>query len=717
LKDSRELLNFGFNVAEFTKRVAKPIQDKTIAQKLENISRKHNSRGQLPKAETIDKVYRNFCRAAELDKVDVFQSPVLIRRLVWAFNYRPSEKSPRIVDMPQFDQVMDILNESSRASLLMGVLNSLLQLWEHPNADKMRQYLSVQLGNYDGKRRAINQLKEQAKYFCSENGPTQLALDLLRNDVSLVGVWEYLEFDSAMRHYEFFGRVGKAYSNLINKKTGVKLIPGIMSFLAQRPEELYCAEIASNVIEVLGTDSTVEERTGIQNFAMQKWQDPRLPGGSVRWKDISEEATQIFTRWITQEDLRFFFDVVAKHCNDPKFADRRDFWLQYIEHISMCRPILRTTLREELRSDNRVRRYMQQRRPAELSGGNRDQHGFLIRMGNHIFVEFSTAAACRVFDVASCPFKLDDYSYRMSDLRSDMCIDRFPHQGQWQYKIQRWIQFNCLPLHDQQAKQRAAPQPTQNTVPADLKILEQAVDTDEAKVVERIEWEKEGTQMVLIPAGSFEMGDHFNEGDSDEKPVHKIALDAFYMDIYEVTVGQFSKFLKQSGYTYRGNWSRVAEYSSGDAYPMVLVTWNDAAAYAKWAGKRLATEAEWEYAARGGLVGKRYPWGNNDPTPDKAHYDSGQSKTKAVGNYPPNGYGLYDMAGNVWEWCVDRYGSGYYENSPTKNPPGVGTGTLRVARGGDWDNDSTSLRVASRAFSPPDARYGSIGFRCVSGLD
>jgi formylglycine-generating enzyme required for sulfatase activity len=338
-------------------------------------------------------------------------------------------------------------------------------------------------------------------------------------------------------------------------------------------------------------------------------------------------------------------------------------------------------------------------------------------MGNHIFVEFSTAAACRVFDVASCPFKLDDYSYRMSDLRSDMCIDRFPHQGQWQYKIQRWIQFNCLPLHDQQAKQRAAPQPRQNTVPADLKILEQAVDTDEAKVVERIEWEKEGTQMVLIPAGSFEMGDHFNEGDSDEKPVHKIALDAFYMDIYEVTVGQFSKFLKQSGYTYRGNWSRVAEYSSGDAYPMVLVTWNDAAAYAKWAGKRLATEAEWEYAARGGLVGKRYPWGNNDPTPDKAHYDSGQSKTKAVGNYPPNGYGLYDMAGNVWEWCVDRYGSGYYENSPTKNPPGVGTGTLRVARGGDWDNDSTSLRVASRAFSPPDARYGSIGFRCVSGLD
>ena len=115
--------------------------------------------------------------------------------------------------------------------------------------------------------------------------------------------------------------------------------------------------------------------------------------------------------------------------------------------------------------------------------------------------------------------------------------------------------------------------------------------------------------MALIPAGSFEMGDH-HDNMSNALPVHRVELDAFYMDVHEVTVGQFREFVNQSGYKYDGNWDNVAKYSPGDEYPMVYVSWNDATAYAKWAGKRLPTEAEWEYAARGGLVGKRYPGGD-----------------------------------------------------------------------------------------------------------
>ena len=175
--------------------------------------------------------------------------------------------------------------------------------------------------------------------------------------------------------------------------------------------------------------------------------------------------------------------------------------------------------------------------------------------------------------------------------------------------------------------------------------------------------------MALIPGGSFEMGDHFGEGETNERPVHRVELDAFYMDVYEVTVGQFREFVNQSGYKYRGNWDNVAKYSLGDDYPMIYVDWIDATAYAKWAGKRLPTEAEWEYAARGGLVGKRYAWGDEASTSGKENYGKNVGITTVVGSYPANRYGLFDMAGNVREWCQDWYGENYCRSSPAKNPP------------------------------------------------
>ena len=232
-----------------------------------------------------------------------------------------------------------------------------------------------------------------------------------------------------------------------------------------------------------------------------------------------------------------------------------------------------------------------------------------------------------------------------------------------------------------------------------------------------IVWEKDGKEMVLIPAGSFEMGDHFSEGDADELPVHRVTLDAFYMDTHEVTVGQFKQFVNQSGYDYQGNWNDVARYSPGDDYPMIYVSWNDAVAYAEWAGKRLPTEAEWEYAARGRLVGQRYVWGDEiDKT--QAHYDSwndGNGTTKLVGSYSANGYGLYDMAGNVWEWCQDWYDSDYHTNSPVNNPQGPETGSDRVLRGGSWVNLTNHLRLAIRNHRGPNNRSVNVGFRCVSG--
>ena len=236
-----------------------------------------------------------------------------------------------------------------------------------------------------------------------------------------------------------------------------------------------------------------------------------------------------------------------------------------------------------------------------------------------------------------------------------------------------------------------------------------------------ITWRKDGARMMLIPAGSFEMGDNFDEGDANEQPVHKVELDAFYMDAQEVTVEQFKKFVDESGHKH-SRWNEVEKYSPDDKHPMVYVTWNDAVSYCKWAGKRLPTEAEWEYAARGGLIGKRYPWGD-EITHDDANYSGTGGKDKwdrcaPVGSFEPNGYGLYDMAGNVWEWCADWYDEDYYSNLEVLNPqgPSSSSGNTRVIRGGAWSCSSYYRHVACRCPRYPNNRYYYGGFRCVSGL-
>ena len=241
-------------------------------------------------------------------------------------------------------------------------------------------------------------------------------------------------------------------------------------------------------------------------------------------------------------------------------------------------------------------------------------------------------------------------------------------------------------------------------------------------------WEKDGSLMALIPAGSFEMGDHL-DGMSNA-PVHTVTLDAFYMDVHEVTVGQFKQFVNQSGYDWwpdrpdnLNRWNEVAKYSPGDDYPMVFVNWNDATAYAEWVGKRLPTEAEWEYAARGGLEGQRYPWGDKLTGNDTNYFATGGRDqwqySAPVGSFEANSYGLYDMAGNVGEWCADWFGKDYYSNSPAKNPLGPETGSGRVLRGGGWSSvTDTGMRVDRRGFStPPNGRRNYYGFRCVIDAD
>lgn len=231
--------------------------------------------------------------------------------------------------------------------------------------------------------------------------------------------------------------------------------------------------------------------------------------------------------------------------------------------------------------------------------------------------------------------------------------------------------------------------------------------------------------MVLIPAGKFRMGTDQLVG-NESKPIHTVYLDAFYIDTHEVTVGEYKEFLQESGYPVSLH-SELSEFSSTDDHPIVGVTWHDAMAYAQWAGKRLPTEAEWEKAARDGLIDMKYPWGNDEIDSAKANYGKLHSGAVPVGSYPPsNAFGLYDMAGNVAEWCLDPWNSNFYANSPTENPFAGHKSRdetiidyksirgLRVVRGGSWaQNTSPSFWVSGRFKQDAMKKLMNVGFRCA----
>ncbi|MGI8987902.1 MAG: formylglycine-generating enzyme family protein [Nocardioidaceae bacterium] len=277
---------------------------------------------------------------------------------------------------------------------------------------------------------------------------------------------------------------------------------------------------------------------------------------------------------------------------------------------------------------------------------------------------------------------------------------------------------------------------------------------------------------VRLPGGTFAMGDAFDEGypADGELPVHQVSLRPYHMDATAVTNAAFSTFVKATGHvteaeelgvsavfhlavrapdsdvlgttsgaswwrSVRGaHWRRPEGKDSGVGdranHPVVHVSWNDAAAYATWAGKRLATEAEWEYAARGGLDGARYVWGDElTPSgpwscniwqgefPIHNTGEDGHLTTAPVKAYRPNRLGLWNCSGNVWEWCSDWFSPTWYARPPSRDPVGPDHGSARVMRGGSYlchDSYCHRYRVAARSSSTPDSFSGNLGFRCAN---
>jgi formylglycine-generating enzyme len=226
-------------------------------------------------------------------------------------------------------------------------------------------------------------------------------------------------------------------------------------------------------------------------------------------------------------------------------------------------------------------------------------------------------------------------------------------------------------------------------------------------------------KMKLIPGGQFQMGKN-TDHPSDFGPAHQVKVDSFYMDEHEITNAEYFDFCKATGYRLPEFWGQDI-FRSGEKFPdfpVVGVSWFDAASYAKWAGKRLPTEAEWECAARGGLVDNEYPNGNEFTiplrrnTPDKP-WENLIIKTET---YDSNAFGLYDMSCNVWEWVSDFYSDSYYSQSQPVNPAGPAQGTLRVIRGGSWHSGAMCDKVYYRKCLPPVWVDFSVGFRCAKNL-
>ncbi|WP_240414421.1 formylglycine-generating enzyme family protein [Paenibacillus periandrae] len=279
--------------------------------------------------------------------------------------------------------------------------------------------------------------------------------------------------------------------------------------------------------------------------------------------------------------------------------------------------------------------------------------------------------------------------------------------------------------------------------------------------------------MVYLPGGEFMMGTDDREGfpDDGEGPVRAVTIKPFYIDPYAVTNAEFGEFIRSTGYRTEAEqfgWSFVfhlfvspetaakvkhvvqrtpwwwnvegADWAHPEGpdssvedrldHPVIHISWNDAVAYCRWAGKRLPTEAEWEFAARGGLVQKRYPWGDllkpgsehlcniwQGKFPDKNNCSDGYAGTAPVHAFPPNGYGLYNVSGNVWEWCGDWFSPTWHLTGTKVNPTGPQHGTNRVMRGGSYlchKSYCNRYRVAARSSNTPDSSSGNMGFRCAA---
>ncbi|MBN2279355.1 MAG: SUMF1/EgtB/PvdO family nonheme iron enzyme [Candidatus Marinimicrobia bacterium] len=316
-------------------------------------------------------------------------------------------------------------------------------------------------------------------------------------------------------------------------------------------------------------------------------------------------------------------------------------------------------------------------------------------------------------------------SYNLEQITGNLLFNISPLEAKVELKrngrtIENWTGMKSLkdlPIGEYQVSSSASGYDNQSktitisenkTTNIDIKMEKRSVASSNLGGQRDLGGLNSGNNMILVRGGTFQMGS--NNGDSDEKPVHSVTVNDFYISKYEVTFAEYDKFCEAT------NREKPSDEGWGRGNrPVINVTWDDAVAYCKWAGGRLPTEAEWEYAARGGNQSRGYTYSGNNDIDKVAWYTSNSgNKTHPVGEKQANELGIYDMTGNVWEWCSDWYGT--YPSSSQTNPDGAASGSSRVLRGGSWFNDQSGCRVANRGRNGPEDRSSGIGFRLAHSL-
>ena len=347
------------------------------------------------------------------EKYDIkFNTSSQVRKLSRVLTYSDSESEPlRIVDQNQLNNVLQLIDRHFSIRAMLNVFDTLLQTWGTKNTSMLQAFIKRHLTDYEGPRKSVLKLKSDMAWYCENDGAIQLARHLLHSQIKLSDVWSYLELPDRTSSYRYFGAVSEAFvagSKHLKHTDNVENVKNIANFLTKHNNKETSRTVLTKLIERLGRSASENLRRPIQDYVLQEWGDPRTVNAKVHWHGVTDETYQIFRQWIMKEDLRFFYNVVAKK------EKRGDFWGSYFGKIFSTRIVLGKNAESLFKND----RYYQKQKGsmAKLKNGVHNQHAFVIRMGHHTFVEFSEQDVCYIYDNANFPVDLNKSEYNVQEL-------------------------------------------------------------------------------------------------------------------------------------------------------------------------------------------------------------------------------------------------------------------------------------------------------------